>query len=98
MSTKEKRPTQASKLYDLLLDGNPHSTSEILDKVYGLDFKGYANIHGRVTDLRKKYGVRIINFKDDKIKSLTYYQLLPPEVPLNEMPEYDLYNKQPSLM
>ena len=96
---KEKRPSQVDRLYDLLLDGNPHSTNEIQEKIYGREHLGYANIHARVTEIRKKYGVRVINFKDDKIKSLTYYQLLPPEIPLEEMPEYDKYNGgQQSLM
>ena len=94
----EKKPTQTDRLYDLLSDGNAHSTTEILEKIYGLGHSGYANIHGRVTDIRKKYGVTIINFKDDKIKSITYYQLLPPEVPLTEMPEYQEYNKQQTLI
>jgi hypothetical protein len=94
----EKKLSQASKLYDLLLDGNAHSTNEIQEKVYGREHLGYANIHARITDIRKKYGVRIINFKDDKIKSLTYYQLLPPEIPLEEMPEFDKWNQQGKLI
>ena len=83
---------QINRLYDLLSDGNAHSTTEILNKIYGVGHSGYANIHGRITDIRKKYGVKIINFKDDKIKSLSYYQILPPEITLEEMPEYATYN------
>ena len=95
----EIKPTQTDRLYDLLSDGNAHSTTEILEKVYGVGHSGYANIHGRVTDIRKKYGVKIINLKDDKIKSLSYYQILPPEIPLEEMPEWDKWHGgQQSLM
>ena len=83
---------QINRLSDLLLDGNPHSTNEIQEKIYGREHLGYANIHGRITDISKKYGVKIINFKDDKIKSLSYYQILPPEITLEEMPEYATYN------
>ena len=100
-------PSQADRIYDLLLDGNPHSVIEIIKEVYGLDHCGYPNVHGRVTDIRKKYGVNIINFKDDKVKSLTYYQIVPSvsvasfnldngvpvgQIPLEEMPEYSAYN------
>jgi hypothetical protein len=100
----DKKPSQISRIYDLLLDGNPHSVKEIIKEVYGLDHCGYPNVHGRITDIRKKYGVKIINFKDNKIKSLTYYQIQPIEfqkIPLEDfpqepkfedMPEYDEYN------
>ena len=85
---------QINRLYDLLSDGNAHSTTEILNKIYGVGHSGYANIHGRITDIRKKYGVKIINFKDDKIKSLSYYQILPPEITLEEMPEWDRWHQR----
>lgn len=86
-----KRPSQVDRLYDLLSDGEPHSTTEILKKIYGREHLGYANIHGRVTDIRKKYGVKVRNFKDDRIKSLSYYQIEPAEVPFEEMPEFEKY-------
>lgn len=71
-----ERISQTDRLYNLLSDGAAHSTVEILNKVYGVDHSGYANIHGRITDIRKKYHLNIINFKDDKIKTLTYYQII----------------------
>ena len=78
-------------IYDLLLDGNPHSTNEIQEKAFGREHLGYANIHARITEIRKKYGVNIINYPDDKIRSLTYYQMIPPEVRFEEMPEFEKY-------
>jgi hypothetical protein len=84
----ENKISQISKIYDLLLDGNAHSTTVILEKIFGVNHYGYANIHGRITDIRKKYGVRIINFKDDNIKSLSYYQIIPPEIKLDEGPKF----------
>jgi hypothetical protein len=68
--------SQTTRLYDLLSDGNPHSTNEIQLVIYGREHLGYANIHGRITDIRKKYGLRVINFKDDEVKSLSYYQIV----------------------
>ena len=99
----EKKLSQTDRLYNLLSDGEPHSTVEILNKIYGVGHSGYANIHGRVTDVRRKYKpIEIINFRDDKIKSLTYYQIKPPrepidspkepEIPLEETPEYAEYH------
>jgi hypothetical protein len=93
--------SQTTRLFDLLSDGNPHSTNEIQEKIYGREHLGYANIHGRITDIRKKYGVEIINFKDDKIKSLSYYQILPPETNLDDGPKLGNWfdkNKMDSLI
>jgi hypothetical protein len=99
----ETKLSQVARLYNLLSDGNAHSTNEIQDKIYGREHLGYANIHGRITDIRKKYGVKIINFKDDKFKSLSWYQIkpiefqeipkedIPPEPKFEEMPEVELW-------
>jgi len=87
--------SQITRLFDLLSDGNAHSTNEIQLKIYGREHLGYANIHGRVTDIRKKYGVNIINFKDDKIKTLSYYQIVskePERIRLEDTPEYSKYH------
>jgi hypothetical protein len=85
--------SQTERLYNLLSDGEPHSTVEILNRIYGVDHAGYANIHGRITDIRKKYHLNIINFKDDNTKTLTYYQIIPkePEIRLEDTPEYRKY-------
>ncbi|MEO0304702.1 MAG: hypothetical protein ABIM64_05520 [candidate division WOR-3 bacterium] len=48
--------SQNKKLLELLLDGKPHSTVEILKKVYGDEKLGLARISARIWDLEKKHG------------------------------------------
>ncbi len=69
---------------------------------------GLVRISERIREIQKQYGVEIIGFHDDKIHSLYWYQMgrdisnspvaqglkkLSDNVPLEEMPEYDEYNR-----
>lgn len=51
--------SQTEKLYELLKDGQEHSTIEIMEKVYGGSHLGLARVGARIYDIKKKYGVRI---------------------------------------
>jgi hypothetical protein len=44
--------TQAERLYDLLKDGHPHRTDEILLKVYGSSHNGITRIGARIVETR----------------------------------------------
>ncbi len=68
--------SQTSQLYDLLRDGRPHSTPEILQIVYGNAHLGIARIGARIWDVKKKYGVEIISKRDDKRESIWWYQMM----------------------
>ncbi|MFA5128539.1 MAG: hypothetical protein WC445_01080 [Patescibacteria group bacterium] len=46
--------TQRAKLLNLLQDGLPHSTPEIMQKVYGNEHCGIARIGARINDLVKE--------------------------------------------
>lgn len=43
--------SQSERLYDLLSDGKPHNTVEILEFVYGGSHLGLARVGARVNDL-----------------------------------------------
>lgn len=68
--------SQTNKIYDLLEDGKPHRTDEILKEVYGSEHLGIARIGARIYDLRKK-GYTINSWSDPLKPTLTYYQLIP---------------------
>ena len=70
--------SQTQRLYNLLSDGQPHSVPEIMLKVYGIEHSGYCNVHGRITDIRKKYGVEVKNLPDINRRSITWYQMTIP--------------------
>lgn len=46
------KTSQAQRLYELLKDGQPHRTDEILKVVYGSEHLGIARPGARVNDLR----------------------------------------------
>lgn len=72
-----ERSTQASRLWELLSDGQPHRTDEILQKVYGGTHLGIARVGARIYDLKKKRdGVEIRGWKDQFKKTLYWYQMI----------------------
>jgi hypothetical protein len=70
--------TQADRLYELLKDGKPHQTDEILRVVYGSEHMGIARIGARVADLKER-GYQILGRSDPENRKLYWYKLLPPE-------------------
>ena len=58
-----KKKSQTQRLLELLSDGEPHRSDEILEKVYGGSHLGIARISARIYDLKQK-GYDIVGFKD----------------------------------
>jgi hypothetical protein len=78
--------TQTERLYNLLKDGNPHRTDEILRVVYGSEHNGIARIGARVADLKEgrwpgQVRCNIEGYKDPHNQALYFYKLIPPVVP-----------------
>lgn len=75
----DKKPSQTDILYNLLKDEQPHSTVEIMAKVYGGSHLGLARAGARVWDIKNnvdKYGLIIIEgWKDKDNPSVYWYQL-----------------------
>jgi len=69
-----KKPSQADRLRQLLSDGQPHSTVEILERVYGTGHSGIARIGARIKDLRDR-GCEIEGWKDRQNPTIFIYQM-----------------------
>ena len=74
-----KNMTQAQKLLELLKDGKPHRTDEIMAKVYGNEHLGLVRVGARIWDLKQKGNV-IHGWHDAKRPTLYFYQLIPKEI------------------
>jgi biotin operon repressor len=70
-----KKQSQLEKLLKLLLDKKPHSTVEILKKVYGADHLGLARVGARIWELRKE-GYKIGGRKHPIKQSVYIYQMV----------------------
>ena len=71
------KTSQTTRLLELLSDGLPHRTDNILQVVYGSEHLGIARIGARIADLRETY--EIIGYKCPERKSLYFYKLLGPK-------------------
>jgi len=93
----EKKISQTKLLYDLLLDGNAHSTRElsalVMSKRLNPDEGGLVRLSERIREIKKQYGVEIVSFQDDLIHSKWYYQIKPIEYEpkFEDMPEVELW-------
>ena len=70
--------SQKNQLLNLLRDGFPHSTIEIMEKVYGNQHLGLARVGARIYDLKKDLkntGYSIKGSRDHKNPSIYWYQL-----------------------
>jgi hypothetical protein len=67
--------SQTDILYDLLKDNKPHSTIEIMSKVYGDDHLGLARVGARIWDCQRKYKVKIKGWHDHDKRSIYWYQI-----------------------
>ena len=87
--------SQTKIIFDLLSDGEPHSTYEIAQLI-GSSY-GLLRISERIREIKSQHGLVIDSFRDDKNKSMWWYQIRASEkvdVPLEEMPEYQYYHTQ----
>ena len=76
MNFTDMQHSQTARLYHVLKDYQPHSTLEILRRVYGNSHSGIARISARVWDLQHDDAlVKIISFRDPKRRGIWYYQL-----------------------
>lgn len=86
--------SQTKIIYDILLDGEAHSTFELVNKIK--PGGGLVRISERIREIKKQYGVDIISYRDDRDKTKWYYQMKP--IRLEDMPEYDEYFRQNRLL
>jgi hypothetical protein len=86
----QRKASQTKLIYDLLSDGYAHRTDEIVSKIYSGG--SLARVGARIWDIQKKFNVKIEGWHDHDNPKLYWYQIKLPEVPLTEMPEYEMYN------
>jgi len=89
-----ERPSQTKLIYDLLLEGRPVRTDEIVSRVYSGG--SLARVGARIYDIQKKYGVKINGWHDKDNPKLYWYQL--EELRIEDMPEYEVYRGQAKLI
>ena len=53
IATPDQKISQKARILELLKDGKPHNVSEILEKCYGVEGRGHACVHSRVTEIRE---------------------------------------------
>jgi hypothetical protein len=87
--------SQTKIIYDLLLDGEPHSTYDMVNLIR--PDGGLVRISERIREIQKQHGIVIDSWPDSKNRSMWWYLIKPVEIPLEEMPEYSLYNPQSKL-
>jgi len=92
--------SQANKILQLLLDGQPHRSDEITRHVFGTDDVqkvGLFRLGARIHDLKQK-GYKIIGYKD-KNPQLYWYQIIhnPFEI-RQEMPKAEVSEEQARLL
>jgi len=68
--------SQTELLYNLLKDGQEHSTVEIMEKVYGGSHLGLARVSARIYDIKKKYGVFISGRTDTTNSNIYWYKIV----------------------
>ena len=87
--------SQTQKLYNLLSDGNPHRTDEIMLVVYGANHLGLARVSARIHDLKME-GHNITGRKDKNNPTL-YWYMLKIEDTLFNIPENKIVSDQDML-
>jgi len=76
--------SQLDRLRFLLSDCKPHSTFEIVEKVYDADMATIARVGARIYDLKRVYGFKIEGWHDRINRKLWWYQLIKPPAERSE--------------
>ncbi len=70
----DKKKSQTERLYELLREGFPVRTDQIVKTIYG-DGNTLARVGARIWDIQKKYGVKIEGYHDKENPALYWYKL-----------------------
>lgn len=89
--------SQTKIIYDILLDLEAHSTYEIANRIK--PGGGLVRISERIREIQKQKGIVIDSWQDKDNRSLWWYRIRQHQIPLEEMPEYERFNRgQTSLL
>lgn len=67
--------SQIDRLYSLMSDGEPHSTFEIVEKVYDMDTTTIARVGARIFDVKRRFGAYIESYPDKSNKKMWWYRM-----------------------
>lgn len=67
--------TQTDTIYNILIDGQPHRTDEIVRRVYRQLGPSLARVGARIYDIKKKYTVEIEGWRDPQRPTLYWYMM-----------------------
>lgn len=70
----DKKKSQTERLYELLMEGFPVRTDQIVKTIYG-EGNTLARVGARIWDIQKKYGVKIEGYHDKENPALYWYKL-----------------------
>jgi peroxiredoxin len=84
-----KENSQTKLIFNLLSDGEAHSTHELVNLIK--PGGGLVRISERIREIMKQKGIIIESFRDDKDKTMWWYQIKATELEprFDEMPEYE---------
>jgi hypothetical protein len=70
------KQSQTDIIYNILIDGKPHRTDEIVRRVYKQLAPSLARVGARIYDIKKKYTVEVVGWHDKKRPTLYWYMLI----------------------
>jgi hypothetical protein len=70
----DKKKSQTERLYELLSEGFPVRTDQIVKTIYG-EGNTLARVGARICDIKKKYGVDIEGYHDKENPALYWYKI-----------------------
>lgn len=85
--------SQTKIIYGLLLDGEAHSTFEMVNLIK--PGGGLVRISERIREIQEQHGVIIESYRDDKNKTMWWYRIKATEYEpkFEDMPEYLEHNE-----
>ncbi|HBX15872.1 MAG: hypothetical protein UV20_C0009G0052 [Candidatus Magasanikbacteria bacterium GW2011_GWA2_42_32] len=66
--------SQTQRLYELLSDGEPHRTDEIVNRIYGPGLS-LSRVGARIWDIKKRFDVEVEGWTDENNRTLYWYQM-----------------------
>ena len=62
--------SQLERLHELMSDGRPHSTYEIVEKVYDMDTTTIARVGARIYDMKRRFNAIVDSWQDKENRKM----------------------------
>lgn len=67
--------SQTDDLYEILKDGKPHASFDLVRAIYHQNSPTIARLSARIYDISKRYDVRIRSWRDKENETMWWYQI-----------------------